>query len=146
MSGFIVKKILSKNNCNVCKKYLSRDKNDCLISLREMDDTTRLFYPSEFVIKILKVAENILIVELEKNWLQKRYFFDFVQIKVCNAIVSLYGNLFKTMDNHAYENVKIIVTCYVTIRFKSHAKLKNERIKKKRLRTRLNKLIIQNHQ
>ena len=103
-------------------------------------------YPSEFVVKIVKFAENVLNCELKKeNWL-KKFFFDFCNIKICNGFVSLYGNIFKSMDNHSYELMKIIVSCFLSIRFKSHARLINERIKKQNLRSKLMKIVLQNHQ
>lgn len=147
VSGFIVKKIKCKTDCYNCIKSLESGQKAGLTSLREIDQTnSKLVYASEFVVKVVKLAEQIVIGELEKNWLQKKYFFDFINIKICNAFVSLFGNIFKLMDNHSYDLMKKIVSCYVSIRFKSHAKLTNETIKKKRLRQKLTKLIIQNHQ
>ena len=67
-------------------------------------------------------------------------------IKIFNGFVSLYGNIFKSMDNHSYELMKIIVSCFLSIRFKSHARLINERIKKQNLRSKLMKIVLQNHQ
>ena len=102
--------------------------------------------PSDFVVKIVQFAEKVINVELKKdNWLQK-YFFDMCNMKVCNNFVSLYGDIFKSMDNHSYELMKTIVTCYLSIRFKSHARLMNEKIKKKSLRSKLMKIILHNHQ
>ena len=33
-----------------------------------------------------------------KNWLMRKYFFDYVNIKICDAFVLLHSNLFLTMD------------------------------------------------
>ena len=42
-------------------------------------------------------AENILNCELkEENW-------QYGNMNICNGFVSLYGNIFKYMDNHSYE-------------------------------------------
>ena len=63
-----------------------------LSSIRQMDDKSRLIYPSVFVVKIVKFAEKIINVELQKDkWLQK-YYFDKCNLKICNNFVSLYGD------------------------------------------------------
>ena len=111
-----------------------------------MDEKQRLIYPSDFVVNVVKFAENVLSCELkEENWL-KKIFFDYCNIKICTGFVSFYGDIFKSMDNHSYELMKVIVTCYLSIRFKSHARLINERIKKQNLRSKLMKIVLQNHQ
>ena len=144
--GFVVKKIKEKMSCKECIDSLFGSRRPGLISIRQMDEKPRLIYPSEFVVKIVKFAENVLNCELKKeNWL-KKFFFDFCNIKICNGFVSLYGNIFKSMDNHSYELMKIIVSCFLSIRFKSHARLINERIKKQNLRSKLMKIVLQNHQ
>ena len=117
-----------------------------LISIRQMDEKPRLIYHSEFVVKVVKFAENVLNSELkEENWL-KKVFFDYCNIKIGNGFVSLYGNIFKSMDNHSYELMKVIVPCFLLIHLKRHDRLINERIKKQNLRSKLMKIILQNHQ
>ena len=144
--GFVVKKLKKKMNCQNCIESLFGQHKPGLISIRQMDDKARLIYPSDFVVKIVQFAEKVINVELKKdNWLQK-YFFDMCNMKVCNNFVSLYGDIFKSMDNHSYELMKTIVTCYLSIRFKSHARLMNEKIKKKSLRSKLMKIILHSHQ
>ena len=111
-----------------------------------MDEKQRLIYPSDFVVNVVKFAENVLSCELkEENWLNF-FFFDYCNIKICTGFVSFYGDIFKSMDNHSYELMKVIVTCFLSIRFKSHARLINERIKKQNIRSKLMKIVLQNHQ
>ena len=105
-----------------------------------------MFYPSEFVVKVLLIAEQVLTIELEKNWLSTKYYFDFVKVKISNTFVQLYGAMLKDLDEHCYEILKALVSSYVSIRFKSHARRKNELIKKKRLRAKLSRVILFNHQ
>ena len=58
-----------------------------------------------------------------------------------NTFVSLHGEIFKAMHNHPYEIVSAqIVSAYVCICLKYHAKLENEAIKKDRIRSKLNNL------
>ena len=90
-----------------------------------------MFYPSEFVVKVLLIAEQVLTIKLEKNWLSTKYYFDFVKVKILNTFVQLYGAMLKDLYEHCYEIFKALVSSYVSIRFKSHARRKNELIKKK---------------
>ena len=107
---------------------------------------SHLTSPSLFVKKIAVTCEKVLSTELENNWLSKKYYFDFVQILICNSFVSLHSEMFRNLDCHSYELLKKIVACYVSIRFKSFAKKKNEELKKKRLRSKLSRMIIFSHQ
>ena len=96
--------------------------------------------------RILILILNVLKLELKKDdWLRK-YYFDHCNIKICNGFVSFYGDIFKEMDNHSYELMKTIVCCYLSIRFKSHARYMNEKQKKQNLRSKLMKIVLQNHQ
>ena len=72
-----------------------------------------------------------------------KYYFDYVNIKICNSFLSLHSDLFSKMDNHCYELLKKVVSFYVSIRFKSHSLEQNELLKKNRLRTLLSKSILQ---
>ena len=65
-----------------------------------------LGYPIQFVYKALCIAESVLRCELEKDWLGKKYFFDYVNIKICNYFVSIHSVMMKQMDNHCYELLK----------------------------------------
>ena len=123
-----MKRVSSKLSCDECIQSLKSDKKEGLIKLR--DCSSKLLSPSEFVDKILKLSENILTVEFEKNSILKNYYFYYINIKICNAFISLHGKMFVNMDNHCYELLKKIVACYCSIRFKSHAKEKNEELKK----------------
>lgn len=76
----------------------------------------------------------------------KKYFVDFLNLKIVTTFVSLRGFMFNSMDNHAYELTKKIVACYTAIKCKHHAKLQNEKIKKNRIRKKFNKLIIHSNQ
>ena len=73
-----------------------------------MDEKPGFIYPSDFVVKVVKFSENVQNCELkEENWLKN--FFSTINVKICNGFVSLYGNIFKSMDNHSYELIKVIV-------------------------------------
>ena len=147
IAGFVVKKLVAKSSCTSCIAALKGDQfdpNHALIRSRDLE--SKMIYPSQFVFNILLTAEKVLTVELEKNWLSRKYFFDFIQLQICTSFVSLHGHMFKGLDNHAYELLKQVVACYTSIRFKSFARQKNEEIRKKRLRSKLSRLVIFSHQ
>lgn len=147
ISGFVVRQVSCKLSCRECTESLNTGQsvNNSLTKIRDFGNL--LMYPSDFVKKISEISEKILKVELSGNsWLSKKYFFDFIVMKICNSFVSFHGDILKTMDNHCYELTKKIVSCYVTIRLKYHAKSYNDKHKKTRLRSKLSKIILHNNQ
>ena len=73
-------------NCQNCIDALFGQHKPGRISIRQMDDKSRLIYPSDFVIKIVQFAEKVL----KKENLMQKYYFDTCNMKVCNNFVSLY--------------------------------------------------------
>ena len=65
-------------------------------------------------------------IELQKNYLMRKYFFDYVNIKICNAFVLLQSYLFLTMDNHCFELLK--KKCSVNAQLGLRAILKKKKI------------------
>ena len=144
IGGFIVRKVSSKLTCEQCIKSLSSMPYSGLIKTKDIGG--RMTYPSKFVQKALQVAEEILQAELNQNCYMKKYFFDFINMKICNTFVSMFTALFSGLDNHCYELLKKIIFCYCSIRFKSFAKEQNEILKKSKLRSKLNKIVLFSHQ
>ena len=141
IAGFIVRKISAKLSCSECVSSLKASESDDP-NLLIISRGSRLISPSIFVMKTAVTCEKVLSTELENNWLSKKYYFDFVQILICNSFVSLHSGMLRNLDCHSYELLKKIVACYVSLRFKSFAKKKNEELKKKRLRSKLSRMII----
>lgn len=150
ISGYVVKKLKCKLTCETCIIQMSVPKNNArandLTNIRDFGNF--LIYPSPFIKTLCSVCEKILSLELEstRNYLTKKYFFDFICLKIVSTFVSSHGNFFLNMDNHAYELSKKIVSCYVAIRLKHFAKIQNDALKRNRLRSKLSKLIIHSHQ
>lgn len=131
VSGFVVKQILRKLNCNLCVSFIKFNQPESITLTKTRDFGNFLTYPSPFVLKITETSEKIIEIELkEKNWLTKKYYVDYLILKIITNFVSVHGNCFKTMDNHAYELTKQVISCYTCIRMKHHAKLLNENLKK----------------
>ena len=137
-------RITSQLTCMKCINVLKSDKHPGLIECRDISN--KMSYPSEFVKKLIHVCEIVLSQELEKNWMGKKYFFDHVNLKFCNSFISLHSCMIKLLDNHGLDLMKKFISCYCSIRFKSHTREQNDLLKKKRLRAKLSKLILFNHQ
>ena len=102
-------------------------------------------YPSNFVLKVIEVSEKIIGQEVKtNNWLSKPYFFDFVCVKIVISFMER-TDLFILNCNHNYDLYRKIVSCYASIKLKHHSKLENEKLKKKRLRNRLCRTVINYH-
>ena len=144
IGGYIVMNVAKKLSCEDCILSLTTDPYAGLIQTRDIGE--KLKYPSLFVQKTLQIAEKVLQIDLNPTCLMKPYYFDFVKIKICNSFVSLHSEIFRNMDNHCYELMKKIVSCYCSIRFKSFVKEQNDLLKRNRVRSKLNKLVLFNHQ
>ena len=93
-----------------------------------------LTYPNLFVTKIVKVAECVILKEVEGGaWLGKKYFIDYLSLKILRIYSSSYKHIFPRHE-HAYKLVKKIVYSYCVIH---HAKLENLKLKKNRVLSKL---------
>ena len=120
---------------------LKTNPHNGLIRCKDYDNF--MMYPSTFVTKLTTLSENVLGPELNsRNWLCKKFYFDYISLKVMNVYVSLHGDDFKELHSHAFELAKKIISTYICIRLKHHAKEENRRIKKHKIRSKLSKLIL----
>ena len=102
IAGFIVRKLSAKLSCSECVSSLKASESDDP-NLLIISRGSHLTSPSLFVKKIAVTCEKVLSTELENNWLSKKYYFDFVQILICNSFVSLHSEMFRNLDCHSYE-------------------------------------------
>ena len=133
----------SKLDCHDCINSLRSEKEAGLISTLDVDNF--MTYPSNFLKKIAEVSESILSTN-DQNLNSKKYCFDFMVIKTSTTFVSMHGHLFRNVDNHGYNLMKSVIECYLSIRLKSLARQKNIEIKRNRIRSKMSKLILFNHQ
>ena len=62
---------------------------------------------------ISETCEKVILIEIENgSWLKKKYFLDFLTMKIVKIVVDLQKQLFDLLDEHGYELVKKIVICY----------------------------------
>ena len=146
IAGFVVKKISLKISCDTCCDFITGSQPKTLVNLIKLKDYGNFMtYPSNFVLKVIEVSEKIIGQEVKtNNWLSKPYFFDFVCVKIVKSFMER-TDLFILNCNHNYDLYKKIVSCYASIKLKHHSKLENEKLKKKRLRNRLCRTVINYH-
>lgn len=59
ISGFVVKKILKKVNCNTCHKYLIDDSKHIFKLISEKDRHNALIKPSQDIVEICQETETV---------------------------------------------------------------------------------------
>ena len=92
------------------------------------------------------LSENIIREELKHNHLSKMFSFDKIVLKVLSDFVNLHSSTFSKLDAHGYEVSKDLISSFLCIRLKYHAKLENRQFRKNYLRSKLNRLtIVQNN-
>ena len=75
-----------------------------------------------------------------------KYFFDYICVKVTTYFFNMHDDIVKELDEHGVNLIKKICSCYTSIRLKHHARLQNQKLKKTKMRTKLNKMILHTHQ
>lgn len=147
IGGFVVKKICLKMYCENCCDAITGTPPETLVNLIKLKDYGNLMtYPSQLVCKVIEFSEQIIVKEIRTtNWLSKPFFFDFLCVKIVKSYME--SNKIVLLDcNHNYELYKKIVACYTSIKLKHHIKLENEKMKKKRLRNKLCRAVINYHE
>ena len=88
-------------------------------------------YPSNHVTKVTGIAEQVVEPTLQsRDRLCKKYYFDYMSMKVLRTYVSISFKDIKTLHEHAIEVIKSVISTYIVIRPKHFAKQENDRIKK----------------
>ena len=74
----------------------------------------------------------------------KRFFFDFLCVKI---VKFFFENVsFRMHCIHNYSLIMKLTSCFVSIKLKHYSKLENENIKLRRIRNKLTRVIINNHE
>ena len=101
MSGYVVKRICEKLSCEDCKLSLKGHQKQGLIFTREYNSEQK--NPVSFLI-VRFVLQNLFSeANCKRIGLGKKYFFDYVNIKIVNTFITLHSVMMKTMDSHCYE-------------------------------------------
>ena len=96
-------------------------------------------YSSNHVTKVTGIAEQVFEPTLQsRDRLCKKYYFDYMSMKVLRTYVSISFKDIKTLHEHAIEVIKSVISTYIVIRPKHFAKQENDRpYQKTRLRAKL---------
>ena len=99
-------------------------------------------YPSDFVNKLMTLSEKIVSQELKGNVLSKAFSFDKIVLKIVSDFVNLNQNVVDKLDEHRYALCKSLVSFYVCIRLKHHAKVTSIALRNNNLRRKLNRICV----
>ena len=142
MSGYVVLRVVAKSDCEFCNMALKTEPNNqmSLISLRDFGG--KLVYPSDFVNKLMTLSEKIVSQELKGNVLSKGFSFDKIVLKIISDFVNLNQSVVDKLDEHRYSLCKSLVSLYVCIRLKHHAKVTSIELRNNNLRRKLNRICV----
>ena len=145
ISGFTIKRLSQKIVCDTCRNCLITSKPDVPTLTTLKDYGEFLVYPSKDVLVICEICEKVIVIEVSRNnWLSKRFFFDYISLKIVKIVIE--STDLADFDDHRYDLVKKIVSCYTCLRLKHHARLENQKLKKKKIRAKLSRLILNMNQ
>ena len=63
-----------------------------------------LVYPSDAVKKTVENCEKVILIEIQNGeWLKKKYFLDFLCMKIIKLLVDQTPLILSTFDHHWYD-------------------------------------------
>lgn len=152
LAGSVVRNVAIRQTCDICFKFLNmQDRNGHMLT--EFKEKYILFRPQKSLIELCRLCETEMKVSINS----KTCFI----IKSVNVLIQKVLHNYMVRDptfftemyrcpghdaEHRYLLAKQIVSKYLAIRCRSFAKLHNEESKKGKIRSKLNKLILFNHQ
>ena len=151
IAGFMCRKVHVQSKCKFCASLLvATVKDGKSLDLIKCKDRGGLYYPSDDLIKVCKLAENALQGEMVKeNFISNENILKKLGVKVSTCVHTQHPNIFAAANHeamHKYDLVKTICRVYLSIRLKHIAREKNENIKRNKMRKKLSRLIIFKHQ
>ena len=90
----------------------------------------------------MTLSEKIVSQELKGNVLSKAFSFDKIVLKIVSDFVNLNQNVVDKLDEHRYALCKSLVSFYVCIRLKHHAKVTSIALRNNNLRRKLNRICV----
>lgn len=132
ISGFVVRKILKKNICEVCAKHLMSYKNESL--LIRLKSRGGLIFPSKDVTYICQVGERIFRQHIHEIFIKKdilKYLINkiFVHTSSCFMKEDMNDHVIGQdfFDNHRIQLIKLVIEIYLKVRFHHEATLRSEK-------------------
>ena len=150
ISGWVVRKIVSKIDCSTCQHSLIRKASACPSGLLRIKNNGGLVVPSEDVVKVVNVCEKLIRINSFSTKLQN---VNYEAVFVSNVISNIPSNVFAHLeehyietsvglDNHYYHLLKIICKEFVKLRRNHIVKIHNSSLKAKSVRQKLTKEIL----
>lgn len=153
IAGFANRKIMLKESCVFCKKFLINSKIRSTSDLIRCKNEGRLIQPDHRVNIITKTTDQIFRqYQFSDNIFVEKHLIDKIFMLVKKILDMKFSNLFDCLDEHvdslssetSHKNkfIKKIVATYLTLRCRHLAKQKNFCLHRKRIRKTFSKLIL----
>ena len=153
ISGYIARRLVSNTDCTVCSGLLestTRSIRRPELSLISRKDRGGLSYPSDGLKKICEITERkIAECKLNSKLFCYTKILETISIQVVSCCLTQHPTFLQEADHHPlhkYNLIRKICMVYSTVRFKHIARERNLLLKKTRLRPKLTKLILLQHQ
>lgn len=147
ISGYVMKKVLPKINCTICKNYLlTVNYNEQPLGLLNKKNRGKLIVPHQDVTFVCLQAEKIF--RSFKEQIHRRKVVEHLKLKVLENTSSTFSStqILKhlqtqdILDNHKIQLVKLFIDMYFKIRLTYECKIKSR--KPSRVRQKLTKYIL----
>ena len=156
IAGFIQRKILITESCQYCIDLLNNGLK-CTSSFLEMKREGKIITPEIHICEIVNLANNIteglmqnVNIVTTKNIYEKIVgsLIRVLDIKKPGFLSCLdnHGQLLNTAGTHRNNFIRKVARCFITLKLNHFAKIKNENLHKKKIRTKFNKMVLFNNQ
>ena len=131
ISGFVVRKILKKLSCEVCRASLVTaavpSSFDQSYHLLKHKNNGGVMIPSEGIMKVVRAAERMIRQNSKEQGVSVSFFNHFVRVEICSEDVFLLGeHIAETqfgIENHQFMLVSFVVSVFHKVRLHHIAKL-----------------------
>lgn len=150
ISGFVVKKILKKLSCEVCRASLVAaavpSSFDQSYHLLELKYNGGLMIPSEGTVKVVRAAERVIRQNSKEQGVSVSFVNRFVRAEIGSEDVFLLGeHIAETqfgIENHHFMLVSFVVSVFHKVRLHHIAKLSTLELQSASIRKKLCKTVI----
>jgi hypothetical protein len=162
IAGYVARQLCKKLHCVACSSALmSKDKVAENCKLLSRKDAGGLLFPSHSLITVCSVTERCIrfllgllcdrsnVVPHQRNLklvLQMAVIERTQHLHLFNDSVDEHNCSLDILDSHALNLIRLVVNCYVNIRFYHMGKLFSEQLRGKNVRFNSNKLVLFAHQ
>lgn len=150
ISGFVVRKILKKLSCEVCRASLVTaavpSSFDQSYHLLELKNNGGLMIPSEGTVKVVRAAERVIRQNSKEQGVSVSFVNRFVRAEIGSEDVFLLGeHIAETqfgIENHHFMLVSFVVSVFHKVRLHHIAKLSTLELQSASIRKKLCKTVL----